>query len=710
MKHVSNYSFCRLCIFFFLLISLFIQGCQQSNSSGVKNADWVEYNGDGARNHFSNLSQINSANLSKLKVAWEYSSGGTDSVRNRSQMQCNPIIIDGILYGVNAATQPFALDAATGKELWKSSLPDVSATISRGLTYYSDSAGARVFFGGGKWIYALDASTGHLITSFGDSGKLDLSIGIKRPQSDEYVSSNTPNTIYKDLLITGARLAETETAMLGDVRAYNVHSGKLVWTFKTIPENKEKGADTWPADARTNIGGANVWAGMAIDRERGIVYAPTGSAAFDFYGGNRKGANLFANCLLALDASTGKLLWYYQFVHHDIWDRDTPCPPNLVTIRVNGKKIDAVVQITKQGTVFVFDRVSGVPVFPIEEKAFAQEAVNGEFPYATQPVPVKPLPFTRQAFTENDFNKLVSNKDSLVAVLKQARTGSPYIPITEKMTIFFPGTDGGAQWGGAAADESGILYVPAKEIPCYTTLLPAIDPYANFSPGEKVYMQHCSSCHGADKKGSHDGTYPALTDADKRLNAQQVFNIIQKGQGRMASFAHLTVEQIVVVRDYLLNKSSTAETFIAKDTRNQIPYRHTGYNRWYSNGYPVNEPPWGTLTAVDLNTGNRKWQVALGEYPELIKKGLPATGTDNYGGPLVTGSGLIFIAATRDEKIRAFNKEDGQILWTAQLPAAGYASPSTYSVKGKQFIVIACGGGKLNTRSGDKYVAFSLTD
>ena len=705
-SHIKKY-LCYICIISILV--LLNEGCREPNDD-TRDTDWKEYNGDEQRSHYSPLSQINDGNLSRLKIAWQYSSGGVDSIRNRSQMQCNPVIVNGVLYGVNAATQPFAIDADTGNEIWKSSLPDVSATTSRGVTYFADNTGARLLFGGGKWIYALDAATGRLISSFGDSGRIDLSIGIKRPESDEYVSSNTPNTIFKNLLITGARLAETETAMSGDIRAYNVHTGRLVWTFKTIPENPEEGSDTWPQDARINIGGANAWAGMAIDRERGIVYAPTGSAAFDFYGGNRKGANLFANCLLALDAATGKLLWHYQFVHHDIWDRDPPCPPNLVTIQIDGKKVDAVVQVTKQGTVFVFDRVSGEPLFPIEEKVFAQDAISGEFPFATQPVPVKPLPFTRQTFTEKDFNSLVSNKDSLINVLKTARTGSPYIPITEKMTIFFPGTDGGAQWGGAAADKEGILYVPAKEIPCYTSLVPAIEEQTDYSPGEKIYLQHCSSCHGADKKGSHDGTYPALINVEKRLDAQEIFNIIQKGKGRMASFAHLTVEQMVTVRDYLLHKNTSAAKVITKLKKNVIPYRHTGYNRWYSNGYPVSEPPWGTLTAIDLNTGERRWQVPLGEYPELIKKGIPATGTDNYGGPLITASGLIFIAATRDEKIRAFKKDNGKLMWEAQLPAAGYASPSTYSINGKQYIVIACGGGKLNTASGDKYVAFALED
>ena len=318
----------------------------------LANTDWAEYNGDASRSHYSKLDQITKENLGNLKMAWTYSSGGADTTDNRSQIQCNPIIINGILYGVSASIQAFAVDAATGKELWKTNVPDNGGTLSRGVTYFADSVSKRIFFGAGKWLYAIDAENGSLIESFGDKGKLDLKKGIMRPGADDFVRSNTPNTIFKNLIITGARVAESETALLGDIRAFNVYTGKLVWTFKTIPASGELGYSTWATDPRKNIGGANAWAGMAIDRERGIVYIPTGSAAFDFYGGNRKGNNLFANCLLALNANTGKRLWHYQLVHHDIWDRDPPAPPNLVTVIRDGKKIDAVAQITKQGYVF----------------------------------------------------------------------------------------------------------------------------------------------------------------------------------------------------------------------------------------------------------------------------------------------------------------------------------------------------------------------
>lgn len=674
----------------------------------LNDTDWPEYNGNGERSHFSALNQINKDNVAQLKVAWTYASGGADTSRNRSQMQCNPIIIKGILYGVSASIQAFAVDAATGKEIWKSNLPDVAGTLSRGVTYWSDNQSKRIFFGAANWLYALDATTGKLIDSFGDHGKINLKTGIERPGSDDFISSNTPNTIYKNLIIVGGRVAENETALLGDVRAYDTVTGKLIWTFHTIPDKGEFGYNTWLAQpARQKFGGANAWAGMAIDRKRGIVFVPTGSAAFDFWGGNRPGDNLFANCLIALDAATGKRLWHYQLVHHDIWDRDPPCPPNLVTLNINGKQVDAVVQLTKQGYIFVFDRVTGKPLFPIKETAFQMDAMEGEKPSKTQPIPTLPLPFTRQTFGAKDFNPFVADRDSLEGLLKKARFGTAYIPITGDMTIFYPGTDGGAQWGGAATDPDGIMYIPAKEIPVYTTLKKKEVLSDQAVDGSKLYQLNCAACHGTDKTGNHDGSYPSLVNIEKRLTKEQITTILQKGKGMMPSFSHISDGEKNLIIDFLLNKNTDQK--IVSTNNGQVPYHNTGYNRWYDkNGYPVSQPPWGTLTAVDLNTGQRRWQVPLGEYKALTDKGISPTGTDNYGGPLVTSSGLLIIAASRDEKIRAFDKETGKILWTATLPAAGYASASTYSVNGKQFIVIACGGGKLNTKSGDKYVAFAL--
>nr|WP_295932016.1 PQQ-binding-like beta-propeller repeat protein [uncultured Dyadobacter sp.] len=679
-------------------------------------ADWPEYNGDGARSHYSPINQINKTNVGRLEVAWTYSSGGADTVRNRTQMQCNPIVVDGIMYGVSAGTQAFAVHAASGKPVWQTDLADNGGTTSRGVSYWADGEDRRIFFGAGKWLHALDARTGKAVDGFGEHGKIDLKVGIERPGSDNYVVSNTPHTIYKNLIITGVRLNENETALLGDIRAYDTRSGALVWTFHTIPAKGEPGYETWsPEQPRQRIGGANPWMGMAIDRKRGILYAPTGSAAHDFYGGNRKGNNLYANCLLALDANTGKRLWHYQLVHHDIWDRDPPAPPNLLTITRKGadgrpRKVDVVALVTKQGFTFVFDRVTGNSIFPIKEVAFPQEAVPGEKASPTQPIPQWPAPFARQAFTEKELNPFAADRDSLLGLLKKANTGSAYIPLTDKMTVFFPGTDGGAQWGGAATDPDGVMYVPSKEVPVYTSLIARRKPSGQKQvAGSSQYMLYCSACHGVDQKGNHDGSYPSLLQIGNRLSRETVTQVMLKGRGMMPSFSHISEAERNAIMDFLFDKATQKPVITSQ--KDVIPYQHTGYNRWYDrNGYPVSSAPWGTLTAIDLNTGDRRWQVPLGEYPELTKKGIPITGTDNYGGPLVTAGGLVFIAASRDEMIRAFDKRTGKVVWSAKLPAAGYASPSTYQVNGKQYIVIACGGGKLNTKSGDRYVAFALVD
>ncbi|MBU1822098.1 MAG: PQQ-binding-like beta-propeller repeat protein, partial [Bacteroidetes bacterium] len=667
------------------------------------------------RSHYSSLTQISEENVQNLKVAWTYASGGADTVRNSTQMQCNPIVIDGVLYGVSANTQAFAINAATGKELWKTNVTDNGGTTSRGVAYWTDGREKAIFFGAGRWLYALDANTGKPMPRFGQNGRLDLLPGIQRPGADEYVRPNTPNTIYKNLIIVGTRLSENQAALLGDIRAFDVRTGKLVWTFRTIPAPGEYGYDTWkPANPRQRLGGANAWSGTAIDRERGIVYVPTGSAAFDFYGGDRKGDNLFANCLIALDANTGKRLWHYQLVHHDVWDRDPPATPNLLTVTHKGpdgrpRRIDAVAQITKQGQVFVFDRVTGKPLFDIKETPFPQDAMAGDEMSPTQPIPQKPAPFTRQTFTEKDINPWSVDREAIAAQLRNARTGSPYNPLTSQMTVFFPGTDGGAQWGGAATDPEGTIYIPAKEVPCYSSLVPRKKSGSATNTSSQLYVQNCASCHGEDRKGSHDGAYPSLLGIAGRLPEASIRQVLKNGRGMMPSFSHLSEVEHQALMDFLMNKSSSVAVETSQPQSDEIMYQNTGYNRWFdANGYPVGTPPWGTLTAIDLNTGEHRWQVPLGEYPELTERGIAPTGTDNYGGPLVTGSGLLFIAATKDGKIRAIDKRTGKTLWQAPLPAGGYASPSTYSVNGKQYVVIACGGGKLKTKSGDKYVAFAL--
>jgi quinoprotein glucose dehydrogenase len=519
---------------------------------------------------------------------------------------------------------------------------------------------------------------------------------------------NTPISIYKNTLIVGTRVSESAPALLGDIRAFDANSGQLIWTFHTIPKPGEFGYKTWEKANYKHVGGANNWMGMAVDSKRGIVFVPTGSAAFDFYGGNRKGDNLFANCLLALDIRTGKRLWHFQTVHHDIWDRDIPAPPNLFTITQKGKKRDVVSVLSKQGFMFVFDRVTGKPIFPIKERAFPASDVIGEKTSKTQPIPLWPLPFTKQSFTEKDVNEWASNKEEIIAELLKSQTGQPFIPLSlTKKTVFFPGTDGGAQWGGAAVDEKSVMYIPAKQNPVYSSLVPVEKNMTN--SGKSIYVQHCQSCHGVNREGNEDGTIPALRDVHKKYSELLLNQILVKGRGRMPAFNFLSAAEKKAVLAYVQGLNLVVEGPINNSNIDFSPFTSTGYTRWYdSKGYPVSRPPWGTLTAIEMNTGKHLWQVPLGEYPELTAKGIAPTGTDLYGGPAVTAGGILFIAATKDEMFRAFDRQTGKILWQYKLPAAGYSSPSIYSIDGVQYIVIACGGGKLKTKSGDKYLAFAL--
>lgn len=700
------------------LLAIFLIACQPEPASDITNyAAWNSYLGDPGRTHYSSLEQINLSNVANLEVAWEYhagvqGSGGSDYI------QCNPLVVDSTLFAVAPGLKVFALNAATGEEQWVFNPfagTDQSGLL-RGLAHWSDGDEARILFTADRYLYALDARTGQPVLSFGEAGKVDISQGLGRDVADLTYRYLAPGTVYQDLIILGSLNAESLPAAPGHIRAFDVRTGEQRWMFHTIPQPGEYGYDTWEdSTAYQTIGGANNWSGMTLDEPRGIVFVPLGSAAFDFYGGNRIGDNLFANCLLALDAATGKRLWHFQAVRHDIWDRDLPAPPTLVTVERDGASVDAVAQITKSGHVYVFNRETGEPLFPIEEQPYPPSDLVGEQTAPTQPLPTMPPAFARQQFTEADLNPYAQDQDSLLTAFREMRAGGQFIPPSLAGTIIFPGLDGGGEWGGAGYDpRTNVLYVNANEMPFILKMVENEAVAGDWlAMGQSVYQSNCMSCHGAERQGStFHGNAPALTALADRLDASAVKKLLRQGQGQMPSFAHLSDEHREAVTAFLLGtaEGSTAEK-LTLDTLAEKPLRYgfAGYRRFTdSDGYPAVKPPWGTLNAIDLNSGKILWKVPLGEFPELTRRGIPKTGTENYGGLVVTAGGLIFIGATQDNQLRAFDQRSGEEVWKHPLPAAGMATPCTYKVDGRQYVVIAAGGGKTTQQRGDSYVAFTL--
>jgi len=599
------------------------------------NADWPRVGNDPGCMRYCELDQINRDNVAQLKPVWTYHTGEPTGEGGKT-IECTPIVIDGVMYVTTGRLRVVALDAASGEELWQfDPLKDhpfphepTSGGVNRGCAYWSDGAerGERRIIHGtsdGR-LFSLDAKTGRLDRDFGEGGVRNLRTELDPAVAALGYGPTSAVAIYKDTVIVGVSCGEgPAVAAPGDIRAFDVRTGKELWQFHTVPRPGEFGHDTRAAGSWKNRGGANAWGGFSVDQERGLVFAGLGSAAFDFYGGDRHGDNLFANCTIALDANTGRRVWHYQTLRHDLWDHDLPVYPNLVTVMHDGRRIDAVAQVTKTGYVFLFERETGRPLFDIEERAVPPSDVPGERASPTQPIPVKPPPFAEQSFDETNVTDIGgSNRESVVAQLRPVRSGPAFNPPSFQGTVVVPGFHGGANWSGASFDPTtGILYVNSNNVPNLITLTKA-------ASDEPLYG----------------------------------------------------------------------------------PYTHKGYVQLLDHeGYPAIKPPWGLLNAVDLNTGEFAWRVPLGEFPELKARGLPQTGTESFGGTIVTAGGLVFIGGTKDERFHAFDKETGKLLWEHPLPAGGYATPSTYMVGGRQFVVIAAGGaGKLGTKAGDAFVAFAL--
>lgn len=678
--------------------------------------DWPVYGGTPQNDHFSSLKEINRNNVRRLRVAWTFDteeSGG---------LQTSPIVVDGVLYGLTPSQKVFALSAATGKLLWKFDSGIRGTQPDRGLAYWSDGKGKdknrdrRILVAVMNFVYALDAATGKPISSFGKNGRIDLREDLGRDPPAQSIYGTSPAVIYKDLMIVGGREAETLPASPGDVRAHDVRSGKLRWSFHTIPHPGEFGYDTWPKDAWKTSGAANNWAGMTVDARRGIVYVPTGSAAFDFYGADRVGDDLFADCLIALKAETGERIWHFQGVKHDLWDRDFPAPPVLLTVEREGKKVDAVAQTTKQGFVFLFDRTNGKPLFPIECRDYPPSDVPGEVAVPQQCLPAKPAPFARQLLTENLLSERTPEVHQwALEKFRSFRNEGQFVPFSVgKDTVVFPGFDGGAEWGGAAADPgTGILYVNANDV-AWTGALAENTLAENEANSPKaLYMSQCAVCHGEKMAGSPPAI-PSLVGVGDRTSAADVAATIRNGKGRMPGFSNLADDQISGLLSYVMRGGARADEskeLVSSEPPPAMKYHFTGYHKFLDpDGYPAVAPPWGTLSAINLNTGEYVWKIPLGEYPELAAQGQKNTGTENYGGPVVTAGGLVFIGATNfDKKFRAFDKTTGALLWETTLPFAGNATPATYEVHGRQFVLIAAGGGKdPKSKSGGVYVAFAL--
>jgi quinoprotein glucose dehydrogenase len=678
-------------------------------SSQAAGADWAVYHGNPNGTHYSVLDQINTQNVKGLKVAWTFETG--DGLPT-NDMEGDTIVVKGRMYFASPKGRIFSLNAATGAQNWVYDPAEGKAGNGsgrlRGVCYWTDGTGERILFTSGNRLIAVDANSGKLIESFGDSGKVDLTQNLGRDPHSVSVNVNSPGVIFKDLIILGSTGATP-----GHIRAYSVRTGKLAWIFHTIPQPGEFGYDTWPKDAWKTANGANVWSGLSLDPERGIVYLPVASAGMgfkDFYGADREGDTLFGTSLVALDANTGRRLWHYQFVKHDLWDRDPPTPATLVTVHRDGKDIPAVAQITKYGYVWVFDRVTGENLFPTQEVPVFPSTIPGEKPVTHEILPAAPEPFARQRLTEQTLTQRTPAANAAVrAHLATMSNRGRFDPPSLEGTVIFPGLDGGGEYGGAAWDPTtGILYINSNE-QAYILKLRAQVKMTNGSEASagEIYSTSCAGCHGLDRKGNPPA-FPALLGVTKRMTSQQIEQRITNGSGRMPGFeGTLTKTQIEALTAFISDDNAKPES--TRDGSNtSVDYIFQGYTKFLDpDGYPAVSTPWGTLNALNLNTGKYVWQIPFGEYPELKD---PTTGSENYGGGIVTKGGVFFIAATvYDNKVRAFDKLTGKLLWEDTMAASGVATPSTYAVDGKQYFAVSSGGGKNpKVKNGGAVIAYAL--
>jgi quinoprotein glucose dehydrogenase len=660
---------------------------------------WSEYGGSADSMQYSALDQINRTNVKALEPAWFYRVAG-DPVR----LPFNPLIVEGVMYVAGTKNVVVALDATTGKELWTSP----AEATERGLAYWesADRSDRRLILTTNNGLRQIDAKTGQAITRFGRNGTVDMRTGSPRRLGGP---NKTPGRIFENLLIVGSNTGEGYGSPPGDLRAYDVVTGNLVWTFHTIPRPGEYGYETWPQDAWQYAGGANVWGEITLDKKNGIVFFPTGSPTHDLYGADRAGNNLFGNSLLALDARTGKRLWHFQVVHHDLWDYDLASAPKLLTVRRNGQPVEIVAQAGKTGYLYVFERLTGKPLWPIDERPVPKSEVPGEASSPTQPIPSKPPPFARQVFTPEDVNPFMSPEEQarLKQAVRDAANEGVFTPSSHlRHHIQFPGAWGGANWGSTAGDPAtGMLYVRSLEMPSYrrmTVNTPSQAPAAvpggpREQQGLAVYTQICAACHGP-------GQTPMRSPA--KLGAENFRTLLRQGREQMPAFSEhmLSLESVDALEAYLLSLPLADPEQGGNETLRlpQNPARYSGPRvryagsfsaGWYtSNGLPVVGPPWTQLVAYDLNEGTIKWRVPDGHAPGLAGQGIMNTGTVRpRNGPVVTAGGLVFVANSQDRMLRAYDKTDGRVLWERELEANPEGIPAVYEVGGRQYIAFAAG-------------------
>ncbi|MCB1122403.1 MAG: PQQ-binding-like beta-propeller repeat protein [Verrucomicrobiae bacterium] len=702
--------------------SFFFISCGKEAPDLPQDVEWRFYNGDYGRTKYSPLDQINRDNVKDLQLAWRFRVDDFSPIRG-SSFQFNPIMVHGTLYLASQKQKIYAVKPDTGEKIW--TFDPYEGTEgngqTRGILYWEDGDDRRIFHGASDFYYAINADTGKLIETFGEGGRLDLTQNLDHDGIPRRFSTRAPGVVYKDLLILGGSVGEGPgQANPGHIRAFDVRTGELRWIFHTVPHPGEFGFETWSPDSYKYVGGANAWGGLTLDEERGIVFLGTGSATYDHWGGNRVGDNLFANCILALNAETGERIWHFQAVHHDLWDYDLPTPPTLITLVKDGKTIDALAQPSKMGHIFILDRETGEPIWGVEERPVPKSEIPGEYTAPTQPYPLKPAALTDQNFTLDDVTDLNPEATAFVREqLKDYKLAPMFTPPGFEKMVMSPQFNGGNEWPGAAFDPEGnVLYINSSNEAEWISMREAkLEKEISYPElGQRIYQAVCSNCHGLDDAGKINGVeLPALRTVKDRLSREEVMKVITEGRGQMPSWStFLDVEKEAVLAflfDDRHDEQIQTDNLQFTWTGN-IPYLSTGHHDFHDqNGYPVNKRPWGQLHAIDMNTADFLWSVPLGTYPELEAKGYPPTGTFNIGGPVVTAGDLVFIGATLDYRFRAFDKETGEELWYYQMDSSGYGTPATFMYQGRQYVIMnGSGGGIHQTPAGDSYYCFALPE